>query len=150
METAVETTTEQVHQGTLNIKPFEFAPGQSGNPAGRPKGSRSKLSEDYLADLYEDWKLHGKDTITKVREKNPEIYLQCVARLVPKDIKLEIPQLNKITHLIIDMPNTISELSPIVEEADEPIDLLPVVTQAIESKAVTDDSQHDDEPPPHP
>jgi hypothetical protein len=28
-----------------------FLPGQSGNPRGRPKGSRHKLSEAFLADL---------------------------------------------------------------------------------------------------
>ncbi|WP_458193262.1 DUF5681 domain-containing protein [Bradyrhizobium sp. UFLA05-153] len=29
-----------------------WPPGQSGNPAGRPRGSRSKLSESFLSDFH--------------------------------------------------------------------------------------------------
>ena len=32
-----------------------FKPGQSGNPAGRPKGARSRLQENFLAALAEKW-----------------------------------------------------------------------------------------------
>jgi Family of unknown function (DUF5681) len=39
-------------------KPWLFKPGQSGNPAGRPKGSRNKLGEDI-----------GRRTLTKARSK---------------------------------------------------------------------------------
>jgi hypothetical protein len=44
-----------------------FQPGASGNPNGRPKGSRNKLREAFLQALADDFETHGKDTIVKVR-----------------------------------------------------------------------------------
>ena len=66
-----------------------WKPGQSGNPAGRPKGSRNKLCQDFCSDLYEDWLAHGKQVFADVRAKSPEVYLKVVASLVPRHFTLE-------------------------------------------------------------
>jgi len=66
-----------------------FAKGQSGNPAGRPKGSRNKISTDFLNAITEDFELYGTEAIKSVRENKPEAYLKIVADLVPKDINLK-------------------------------------------------------------
>ena len=42
------------------LKKYAFKPGQSGNPAGRPKGSRNKLAETFLADVYAEWEIGVK------------------------------------------------------------------------------------------
>jgi hypothetical protein len=43
-------------------------PGEIRNPAGRPKGSRNKLGEDFVADLYADWQLHGRKVMRPLTE----------------------------------------------------------------------------------
>lgn len=44
-----------------------WAKGTSGNPAGRPAGSRNKLSEMFLEDLAADWERNGADAIAECR-----------------------------------------------------------------------------------
>jgi hypothetical protein len=70
--------------------PHAWKPGQSGNPEGRPKGSRHKLTEDFLAAVAEDFEKHGRDALTKVREEDPSTYLRVVAQLIPKESELNI------------------------------------------------------------
>ena len=63
-----------------------FKPGQSGNPKGRKKGSKNKLTKAYLTDIYEDYAEHGKGVIKRLREKDPGLYLRLVAQLIPKNL----------------------------------------------------------------
>ena len=60
--------------------------GQSGNPAGRPLGSRHKLSEKFILALHDDFAEHGHAVIKKVREEHPAVYLQVIGRLVPREL----------------------------------------------------------------
>ena len=48
-----------------------WKPGESGNPAGRPKGSRNKLGEEFITEIYNDWCQHGAAALKKVRETGP-------------------------------------------------------------------------------
>jgi hypothetical protein len=74
-----------------------WGPGQSGNPAGRPKGSRNRLSEDFIADLHESWQTHGKTAIERCVAEKPDVYLKIVAGLLPKDLNLKVSNLNDLT-----------------------------------------------------
>lgn len=86
----------------------QFKPGQSGNPAGRPKGSRSKLSEAFLLALADDFENNGVDAVKKVREEKPEAYLNTIGRLMPKLMELtgkdgdDITVYQKVERLIVN------------------------------------------------
>ena len=67
-----------------------FKPGQSGNPAGRPAGSKNKLTENILFDLSEFYEKEGKDLIRRVRDENPAALLQGLLKLIPKEAHIEI------------------------------------------------------------
>jgi hypothetical protein len=69
-----------------------FKAGKSGNPNGRPKGSRSKISEQFLTALCADFADFGEQAIISVRENDPSTYFRTTASLLPRETKLEISE----------------------------------------------------------
>lgn len=67
----------------------QFLMGEIGNPAGRPRGARGKLGEEFVAALYADWQVHGSAVIAKVREDRPHEYLKLIASLLPRHVALK-------------------------------------------------------------
>ncbi|WP_246807067.1 DUF5681 domain-containing protein [Ensifer sp. ENS05] len=76
---------------------LKFKVGQSGNPAGRPKGARSKLGEAFLEAMNKDFEKHGSAVIAAVRKNKPEQYLRVVASILPKDLNVNINNLDNLT-----------------------------------------------------
>ncbi len=74
-----------------------FKPGQSGNPAGRPKGSRVKLGEQFLSDLMADWDEHGAQAIKDMREEKPGDYVKVVAATLPKELNVKVSEIDELT-----------------------------------------------------
>jgi hypothetical protein len=83
MSAAADNTGQKQQVG----RPFE--PGESGNPAGRPKGSRNKLCEAFLQALADDFDANGKEVIEKVRTERPHDYLKVCASVMPKRLENE-------------------------------------------------------------
>jgi hypothetical protein len=97
-------------------KPWLFKPGQSGNPAGRPKGSRNKLAEDFLADAYQQWQQHGSKALEAMATSEPAKFCQMVAGLMPKESVLqdERVQLSEIKLVIVNADRN----KPVINNAE--------------------------------
>lgn len=74
-----------------NLKGARFKPGQSGNPGGKPVGSRNKLQGDFVRRLVDDFERFGIYAIARVRRHDPATYLRVVASLMPKQVEFKDP-----------------------------------------------------------
>ena len=87
----VSTDGEQVVSGK-KARAALFRPGVSGNPAGRPRGSKNKLTELFLKTIVDDFATHGAEAISTLRKRDPATYVRLIAFLVPRDLVLKSEQ----------------------------------------------------------
>lgn len=80
----------------VDPKTGQFLKGKKGGP-GRPKGSRAKLGEDFLAALQADFAEHGVATVALVREERPQDYIKVIASLLPRDVNLNVNSMDEAT-----------------------------------------------------
>ncbi len=70
-------------------KSGQFLMGHTGS-GGRPKGSRNRLGEQFIEDVYRKWKRHGGDVIDRVIREDPAQFLKTVAAILPKELHAEL------------------------------------------------------------
>jgi len=82
-------TIVQHQHGASTHMPNLWQPGVPGNPAGRTRGSRNRLSEEVICALLRDFRQHGQKAVARVRQTQPAAYLKILALLVPREHKVE-------------------------------------------------------------
>src|SRR6187397_1489140 len=107
-----------------------WKPGTSGNPAGRPKGSRNRLSEDFVAALYDDFQDHGSAAIAACRAEKPDVYVRVIAGLLPKDVQLKVQSLDELSD-----DQLMRKLAVLTEMAKPLLARLPAVIDAVPVRA---------------
>jgi hypothetical protein len=85
-----------------------FQPGH--HSTGRPKGSRNRLSGDFIKALADEFEAHGAEAIRICRIEEPATFLKIVASLMPKEIDITTTAIQEIDD---------SELDRLIEYARE-------------------------------
>jgi hypothetical protein len=114
-----------------HLKPYAFKPGQSGNPNGRPKGSRNKFSEEFLDDFREVWAEEGSNAIKTMAKDRPGDFVRVAAMLVPKE-------------LLLGRSNPLADLSD--DELVEMIEALRITAHGEEADAADANPEQEDAP----
>ena len=84
-----------------DAKTGQFVKGYNGGP-GRPAGSRNKLGEQFIADLYEHWKVNREEALDGCLKESPAAYCRVVASIVPKEMHLKANGFGDLTDSQID------------------------------------------------
>jgi hypothetical protein len=64
-----------------------WQPGQSGNPAGRPKGAKSQFTEDFWRDIRDAWQTGGADCIKRMMRDMPDKFVVVAASKIPQEVE---------------------------------------------------------------
>lgn len=80
-----ETTGDKQGKGREST---QFKPGVSGNPAGRPKGSRNKFCKAMLQDFAEVWDRGGIEALMQLQKDKPGEFVRASLQWVPQEFEL--------------------------------------------------------------
>jgi len=80
------------------VRGVPFQAGEdSRRAAGRPKGSRNALGEDFLKALHADFTANGEAAIQSMRAEKPAEYVKVIASILPKELNVKIDPIEELT-----------------------------------------------------
>jgi hypothetical protein len=71
-----------------DAKTGRFVSGNNGG--GRPKGSRNKLTTEFLDDLHSEWQKSGPSALQRLAQDDPGAFVRVVAQILPKEIDANV------------------------------------------------------------
>lgn len=74
----------------------KFVKGQSGNPAGKPLGTRNRLIESFVTDLQEKWRTDGASILDRLAINEPAKLVEAISRLAPRDVAVTLQERNSL------------------------------------------------------
>ena len=95
--------TEKTENAVSKNRPWEFQPGKSGNPAGKPKGTRHKATQAAQALLDGEIEALTRKTIELALEGDTTALKMCLERIIPalkpsaQPVKLSMPPPDNLT-----------------------------------------------------
>ncbi len=97
--------------------------GRSGNPEGRPTGSRNKYGHAFWVDLEKEWRLGGAEALAKVRKEDPSTFIRVCASLIPKEVEVTHRSASSLTdEEIIERINQLGGVGDAEDAEAAPLD----------------------------
>ncbi len=120
----------------MGAEPHKFQPGQSGNPAGKKKGTQNRLTVEVKSMVEEALKQAGKNTQKKRRtlkelepgvaylahqaELNPVAFMSLVGKLIPQKIDMDVQIMSQgMVALLEERRQQLNDLKTIDHQSEE-------------------------------